>query len=1098
MAGKSIRLRRAASEFNVGITTIVEFLEKKGHKVETNPNTKLTNDLYETLKAEFSTDKSVKEEASKRELSFIRRDVVSDEKKEEESPKDESPQVEEDASNLLFIKDSSIDNSASIPEADSAKVSDDKSEEVAADKTTEKPVVAEVSTEKPLVVEEKVVDEKSSKPVSKPKAEKEVVIEPIIEKEIIPEPTPKPEPVQEVIAEKIVEKTTEKATKKIETPQVLEKSKPKEEVEVKAKKVEAKKESKAKNDGEKKKTKESSKPEKTAVSQKTPPQKEEPAADSGSPRVVGHVDLEGINTRTRPVRKSKEEKRKEREDRKKKPAPTAKTTKQKEIKKSNKKDVSKTPQSAPKTEAPKTEAAKPVKKEAEFIKTTVEKLAGPKVVDKIDLSKFAPKPKEKRKPVASSSDKTANKKKKRKRIVKPATAGQGQGQQRSGQNQGGGGQGGSGKGKGNFRKDRRKPRKDIKKVDPTPEEIQKQIKETLNKLTNTKKSKGSKHRRDKRQLVSQKQEDDIKKTEAEKKVLKLTEFVTANEIASMMDIPVTSIISSCMSLGLFVSINQRLDAEAINLVADEFGYTVEFVSLDVVEAIDVDDDEEHNTTPRIPIVTVMGHVDHGKTKLLDHIRKENVVAGEAGGITQHIGAYEVTLPNGKKISFLDTPGHEAFTAMRARGAKITDIAIIVIAADDGVMPQTVEAISHAQAADVPIVFAINKIDRPTADAEKIKGELANMDILVEDWGGKFQSQDISAKEGINIEELLDKVLLEAEMLELNANPERLAKGTVLESRLDRGRGYVTNILVQNGTLRIGDMVLAGSHYGKVKAMYNERNKPILEAGPSTPALLLGLDGAPQAGDLFNIMKEDKEAKNLANKRKQLQREQGLRTQKHITLDEIGRRIAIGDFKELNLIVKGDVDGSIEALSDSLLKLSTEEVQVNVIHKSVGQISESDVLLASASDAIIIGFQVRPSMKARKLAETEEIDIRLYSIIYQAIDEVKASIEGMLAPEIQEKITCNIEIRETFKITKVGTIAGCMVLDGVITRNTRVRIIRDGVVIYTGNLGSLKRFKDDAKEVKSGYECGLNIYNFNDIKVGDIIEGFEQVEVKRTL
>ena len=620
------------------------------------------------------------------------------------------------------------------------------------------------------------------------------------------------------------------------------------------------------------------------------------------------------------------------------------------------------------------------------------------------------------------------------------------------------------------------------------------------RLSPTGKSKASKYRRQKREEVSHKLQQEQERIEEGKKVIKVTEFVTANELATMMHVPVTDIISTCMSLGLFVSINQRLDAETLTLVADEFGYKLEFVSVDVQEAIDghnVEDDPD-DIRERPPIVTVMGHVDHGKTKLLDFIRSTNVVAGEAGGITQHIGAYEVVLENGKAITFLDTPGHEAFTAMRARGAKVTDVAIIVIAADETVMPQTKEAINHAMAAGVPIVFAINKIDKPNANPEKIREELSKMNILVEEWGGKYQTQEISAKTGMNVGVLLDKVLLEAEMQNLKANPSRLALGTVIESSLDKGRGYVAKLLVLNGTLKVGDIVLAGATYGRVKAMYNERNLPIREAGPSAPVLMLGLNGAPQAGDGFNVMIDEKETKNIATKRLQLQREQGLRTQKHITLDEIGRRIAIGEFKELNIIVKGDVDGSVEALSDSLLKLTNEEVAVNVIHKSVGQITESDVLLASASNAVIVGFQVRPSVSARKLAEAEQIDIRLYSIIYQAIEEIKSAIEGMLAPEIEEKITSNIEIREVFKITKVGTVAGCMVLDGKITRQTSIRVIRDGIVVHTGRLGSLKRFKDDMREVTSGFECGLNIENFNDIKVGDIVEGYEQIEVKRKL
>lgn len=586
--------------------------------------------------------------------------------------------------------------------------------------------------------------------------------------------------------------------------------------------------------------------------------------------------------------------------------------------------------------------------------------------------------------------------------------------------------------------------------------------------------------------------------EQEKNILKVTEFVSANELASMMNIPVNNIISTCMNLGLFVSINQRLDAETMALLADEFGYSVEFVSAELLEAVKEAEDDETDLKSRSPIVTVMGHVDHGKTKLLDYIRRTNVIAGEAGGITQHIGAYAVVLDDGRKLTFLDTPGHEAFTAMRARGAQITDIAIIVVAADDGVMPQTVEAINHASAAGVPIVFAINKIDKPTANPEKIKEALANMNYLVEDWGGKYQSQEISAKSGLNIDLLLEKVLLEAEMLELKANPDKPAIGTIIESSLDKGRGFTATVLVKAGTLRVGDIMIAGSTYGHVKAMYNERGVKVNEVGPATPALILGLNGAPQAGDKFNVMDSDREAKEIATKRAQLQREQGLRTQKHITLDEIGRRIAIGNFQELNIIVKGDVDGSVEALSDSLIKLSTPEIQLNIIHKAVGQISESDILLAAASNAIIVGFQVRPSLSARKLAEKEEIDIRLYSIIYDAIEEIRAAMEGMLSPEVKEEIVATLEIRDIFKVTKVGTVAGCYVKEGKITRNTRVRVIRDGIVIYTGELGSLKRFKDDVREVVGGYECGLNITNFNDLKIGDVIEGYQQVEVKKTL
>jgi translation initiation factor IF-2 len=612
------------------------------------------------------------------------------------------------------------------------------------------------------------------------------------------------------------------------------------------------------------------------------------------------------------------------------------------------------------------------------------------------------------------------------------------------------------------------------------------------------KTKSSKYRREKRDAVSQRA---IVEQELQRKasnILKVTEFVSVNELATLMNIPVVKVIGACMNLGLMVSINQRLDAEALVLVAEEFGYAVEFVTAGLQDSIEEEADRAEDLVPRPPIITVMGHVDHGKTSLLDNIRKTNVIAGEAGGITQHIGAYSVELEDGRKITFLDTPGHEAFTAMRARGAKVTDVAIIIVAADDAVMPQTTEAINHAVAAGVPMIFAINKIDKHGANPERIREQLANMNYLVEDWGGKYQSQEIAAKQGVNVEKLLEKVLLEADMLELKANPNKKAIGSVIESSLDKGRGYVTTLLVHNGTLKMGDVVLSGIYTGKVKAMFNERGKRLEEAGPSTPVLILGLNGAPPAGETFNVMNDEKEAREIANKREQLIRMQDIRTKKHITLEEIGRRIAIGSFKELNIVVKTDVDGSMEALADSLIKLSTEEVQVNIIHKAVGAISESDVLLAAASNAIIIGFQVRPSAGSRKLAEKEEIEIRLYSVIYDAINEVRDGIEGMLAPELKEEITATVEVRETFKITKVGTVAGCIVREGKITRSSKIRIIRDGIVIYTGNLGSLKRFKDDAKEVVSGYECGLNVENFNDIKVGDIIESYEQVEIKRKL
>jgi len=647
-------------------------------------------------------------------------------------------------------------------------------------------------------------------------------------------------------------------------------------------------------------------------------------------------------------------------------------------------------------------------------------------------------------------------------------------------------------------KKKTKVKKKQAKVEISDEDVQKQIKDTLARMTPKGKSKTSKHRRSKREQIRQSAQAEAEKAEMDSHVIQVTEFVTANELASMMNVQVNEIISTCMSLGLFVSINQRLDAETISVVADEFGFEVEFISVEVQEAIEQEEDEEEDLKPRPPIVTVMGHVDHGKTSLLDYIRKTNIIAGEAGGITQHIGAYKVELDNDRTITFLDTPGHEAFTAMRARGAQGADLAIIVIAADDAVMPQTIEAINHAAAASVPMVFAINKIDKDGANPEKIKEQLANMNYLVEDWGGKYQSQEISAKKGIGVLELLEKVLLEAEILDLKANPDKFALGSVIESSLDKGRGFVTTILVQAGTLHIGDILLAGSYFGRVKAMFNERGNTITEAGPSEPVLVLGLNGAPQAGDKFHVLESEREAREIATKREQLQREQEMRTRKHITLDEIGRRIAIGNFQELNIIVKGDVDGSIEALSDSLIKLSTEEIQVNIIHKAVGQISESDILLATASNAIVVGFQVRPSLSARKLAEKEGIEIRLYSIIYDAINEIKAAMEGMLSPEIREEIIGTLEILEVFKITKVGTVAGCIVRDGKVNRAAKVRIIRDGIVVYDGLLGSLKRFKDDVREVVSGLECGLNIENYNDIKAGDVIEAYTSKEIKKTL
>ena len=714
------------------------------------------------------------------------------------------------------------------------------------------------------------------------------------------------------------------------------------------------------------------------------------------------------------------------------------------------------------------------------LETNYAKLSGPKATGKtIDLSQFN----KAKKPESSNSSGESNKlssKKKRRRISKA-----------------GGNSTNTQKGKQN--KFKNKPKNQTAKIEPTAEEVQKQVRETLEKLQGkSSKGKGAKYRRDKRDQHRQQTEKELEQQEIESKTLKVTEFVTANEVASMMDVSVTEIISACMSLGMMVTMNQRLDAETLTIVAEEFGYSVDFVTADIEEAIEEVSDKSEDLQDRAPIVTVMGHVDHGKTSLLDYIREENVIAGESGGITQHIGAYGVTLSTGQKIAFLDTPGHEAFTAMRARGAQVTDIAIIVIAADDDIKPQTKEAISHAQAAGVPIVFAINKVDLPTANPDKIKEGLANMNLMVEDWGGKIQSHDISAKNGDGVQELLEKVLLEAELLELKANPSKPALGTIVEAFLDKGRGYVSTVLVQAGTLKIGDYVLAGKNSGKVKAMHDERGQDVIEAGPSTPISILGLDGAPQAGDKFNVFNDEREAKQIAAKRTQLQREQSVRTQRHITLDEIGRRIALGDFKELNIILKGDVDGSVEALTDSFQKLSTDEIQVNIIHKAVGAITESDVLLASASEAIIIGFNVRPMGNARQIAEKEEIDIRMYSIIYDAINDLKDAMEGMLSPEFKEEITGSAEIRETFKISKIGTIAGCMVTSGKIYRASKIRVIRDSVVIYTGELSSLKRFKDDAKEVSKGYDCGMQVKGYNDIQIGDVLEAFQEVAIKKKL
>lgn len=1057
MSGGSptVRLSKAAREFNVGTTTIVEFLSKKGHEIDSSPNTKLTPEMYALLVKEFQTEKQVKEVSQKLGLNITERRTIT----AEEVLKSEAEEIEEDyfEPEELFIKNipsGQLEPDILVPEPKPQK-EEVKIEEEPVKETPEKEKPAEKEVKKAKSTKETTAKKAKTSTAKKTKAEtaKTTEVEDVKEAAEVVSPE-----VTDTTPELSKAEVEEKAAEIIETTET---------------------------DTEQ------------PVAEDVVAEKLEEKPKEGELKILGKIDLANMNLKTKPERKTRAQKRQE-EEQKKKEQEAEKTRKLSEKKKKEAEKAAKA-RAAKEAAADKKKKAKEEKvaetpKEPErpdnFLPTTVERLQGPKILDKIELPQERPS---RSRPVASSTEDkagTTQKKRKRRRIKKEAPDKQAakpgtQQQQRPAQKE----------------QRRGRPARREEKPELTEEEIQRQIRETLARLSPAGKSKASRHRRQKREAVSTQQAEEMAKLEQEKSILKVTEFVTANELATMMDLPVTKVIATCMSLGMVVSINQRLDAETLTLVAEEFGFEVEFVSHDLQDSLVADTEEPDNPEDlidRAPIVTVMGHVDHGKTALLDYIRNANVAKGEAGGITQHIGAYEVKTESGKKITFLDTPGHEAFTAMRARGAKITDVAIIVIAADDSVMPQTKEAINHAKAAGVPIVFAFNKIDKPTANPDKIREQLSQLNILVEDWGGSYQSQEISAKFGNGVSDLLEKVLLEAEILELKGNPKKFARGTIVESSLDKGRGYVAKILVEDGSLHTGDLVLAGTVFGKVKAMFNERNKQIEKAGPSTPTLMLGLNGAPQAGDTFVVMQDEREMKNVAAKRLQLIREQGLRTQKHITLDEIGRRIAIGDFKELNLIVKGDVDGSIEALSDSLLKLSTEEVQVNVIHQSVGAITESDIMLASASNAIVIGFQVRPTLGARRLAEVEEIDIRLYSIIYQSIEEIKSAIEGMHAPEIEEVITCNLEIREVFRISKVGSIAGCMVLDGKITRNTKVRLIRDGIVIYTGVLGSLKRFKDDVREVSAGYECGLNIDGFNDIKVGDIIEGYAEQEVARKL
>ena len=1002
----TIRLNKVTRDLNVGITTVVEFLQKKGYTIEASPNAKITEEQYAVLVKEFSTDKNLKIESEKfsqerqnkdRNKASISIEGFESKKEKEEVVKTVIP--EEARPKLKQVGKIDLDN---LNKKTAPKVV----EPVAK-------VIEQTPKAEPVV--EKVVERKET-PQPEKETPKPVVVE---EKKPEPAPQPAPAPVLEEKKEPKIEKTEEK------TPQVKEMEK--------------------------------ETPEAAPVQEKEEDDvfKIRPTEFKSKINVVGQIDLAALNQSTRPKKKSKEEKRKEREEKDKQRQEQRKLMKDAIIKEIRKGD-DKISKNLVNDDAAKKKKRNRINKERVDINA-----AGTTNVGGASNNN-------QRNDNANRPNRNNN--------SKP-----------NGNNNQGGGK---------FNKDRFK--KPVVKAEVSDEDVAKQVKETLARLTNKTKNKAAKYRKEKRENVQNRLMEQEEMEQEDSKILKLTEFVTANELASMMDIPVTQVITTCMSIGIMVSINQRLDAETINLVAEEFGYKTEYVSAEVAQAITEEEDNEEDLQPRAPIVTVMGHVDHGKTSLLDYIRKANVIAGEAGGITQHIGAYNVKLEDGRHITFLDTPGHEAFTAMRARGAKVTDIAIIIVAADDNVMPQTKEAINHAMAAGVPIVFAINKVDKPHANPDKIKEELAAMNFLVEEWGGKYQSQDISAKKGTGVHDLLEKVLLEAEMLDLKANPDRKATGSIIESSLDKGRGYVATMLVANGTLKMGDIVLAGTSYGKVKAMFNERNQRIKEAGPSEPVLILGLNGAPAAGDTFHVIDTEQEARDIANKREQLQREQGLRTQKLLTLDEVGRRLALGDFHELNVIVKGDVDGSVEALSDSLIKLSTEQVQVNVIHKGVGQISESDVTLAAASDAIIVGFQVRPSSSAGKLAEQEGVDIRKYSVIYDAIEEVKAAMEGMLAPTLKEQITATIEVREVFNITKVGLVAGAMVKTGKVKRSDKARLIRDGIVVFTGAINALKRFKDDVKEVGTNFECGISLTNCNDIKVGDIIEAYEEVEVKQTL
>ena len=1015
----SIRLNNVTRDLNVGIQTAVEFLQKKGFAVESNPNAKITDEQYAMLVKAFSNDKNLKEKSDIILQQRKERKLTADEPKEVEEVKTEIPQNV--MPKLRVVGSINLDN--------------------VEQKDAEAKEATPTQAAKPAVTDAKPKADTERKPVGKPMQDTNAKAGKEPEKQ-----NAKPQASTGEKKDQHAGKETHNDESAIARPDNT----------ASPHKDTTPPSTMPKDEKQKK-------PEQAASAQKTPttaanaqPQdgkKEEifelrPTELKTKINVVGQIDLAALNQSTRPKKKTKEELRKERDDKEKQRA-----KQRQQMKEAIMKEISKT------------DAGNPNKPQAKASNNN-----------------------------NGNANNDQGKAKKRNRINRERVdiAAESQNSFISKNSQGGRGNNQQGKRNDKFNK------KFTPKNELNDDEVAKQVKETLARLTNKQKSKASKYRKEKRENVQNRLMEQEEMQQEANKVLKITEFVTANELASMMNVNVTQVIATCMSVGIMVSINQRLDAETINLVADEFGYETEYVSAEVAQAITEEADEEADLLPRAPIVTVMGHVDHGKTSLLDYIRKTNVIAGEAGGITQHIGAYNVTLEDGRHITFLDTPGHEAFTAMRARGAKVTDIVIVIVAADDNVMPQTKEAINHAMAAGVPIVFAINKIDKPAANPDKIKEELAAMNFLVEEWGGKYQSQDISAKKGLGVPELMEKVLLEAEMLDLKANPNRKATGSIIESSLDKGRGYVATILVSNGTLKLGDIILAGTSYGKVKAMFNERGQRLKQASPSEPVLVLGLNGAPAAGDTFHVIDTDQEAREIANKREQLQREQGLRTQKRFTLDELGRRLALGDFHELNIIVKGDVDGSVEALSDSLIKLTTERIQINVIHKAVGQVSESDVTLAAASNAIIVGFQVRPSGAAAKLAEQEGVDIRNYSVIYDALEEVKAAMEGLLAPTKKEQVTANIEVREVFHISKVGDVAGAMVKTGKVKRSDKARLIRDGIVVYSGSINALKRFKDDVKEVLTNFECGISLTNCNDLKVGDVIETYEEIEVKATL